>query len=61
LAITAGIWSPRVLDDGLFQWIDWGGQRIWVVGYTSGGAPFGLTEDEYGAPFDTSTEDEKPS
>jgi hypothetical protein len=23
-----------------------------LVGYTSGGAPFGLTEDEYDAPFD---------
>jgi len=23
-------------------WIDWGGELIWVVGYTSGGAPYGL-------------------
>ena len=26
-------------DDG---WIEWGGELIWVVGYTSGGAPYGL-------------------
>ena len=23
-------------------WIEWGGELIWVVGYTSGGAPYGL-------------------
>ena len=39
-------------DDDLFQWMDVGGQRMWVVGYTPGGMPYGLTEDEYDAPFD---------
>ena len=43
---------PPDLDDGLDQWVYVGSQRIWVVGYTSGGAPFGLTEDEHDAPFD---------
>ena len=23
-------------------WIEWGGELIWDVGYTSGGAPYGL-------------------
>ncbi len=43
---------PPDLDDCLDQWVDFGSQRIWVVGYTSGGAPYGLTEDEFDAPFD---------
>jgi hypothetical protein len=43
---------PPDLDDGLDQWVYVGSQRIWVVGYTSGGAPYGLTEDLYDAPFD---------
>jgi hypothetical protein len=24
------------------DWIEWGGELIWVVGFTSGGAPYGL-------------------
>ena len=24
------------------SWIEWGGELIWVVGFTSGGAPYGL-------------------
>jgi hypothetical protein len=36
--------------DDLFQWAVVGTQRIWVVGYTSGGMPYGLTEDEYNNP-----------
>jgi len=24
------------------SWIEWGGELIWVVGYTSGGAPYGV-------------------
>jgi hypothetical protein len=23
-------------------WVEWGGELIWAVGFTSGGAPFGL-------------------
>jgi len=26
--------------------IEWGGRRMFVVGYTSGGAPYGLGEEE---------------
>jgi hypothetical protein len=43
-------------DDGLFEWADVGGQQIWVVGYTPGGMPFGLTEEEYYA----SCDDDRP-
>ena len=31
--------AQRIADDG---WIEWGGELIWVVGFTSGGAPYGL-------------------
>ena len=34
-----GAEAQRSADDG---WIEWGGELIWVVGYTSGGAPYGL-------------------
>jgi len=27
------------VDDG---WVEWGGELIWAVGFTSGGAPYGL-------------------
>ncbi|HEX7186551.1 MAG TPA: phosphotransferase [Thermoanaerobaculia bacterium] len=27
--------------------VEWGGQSIWAVGFTPGGAPYGLTIDEY--------------
>ncbi len=33
-------------EDGLFEWTEWGGQRIWVVDYTPGGAPIGLIDDD---------------
>ena len=26
------------------EWVEWGGERIWAAGFTSGGAPYGLTE-----------------
>ncbi len=29
------------------EWVEWGGERIFTVGYTEGGAPFGLTEPEF--------------
>jgi hypothetical protein len=39
--------QPRDPEDGLLQWEeDLGGQLIWVMGYTSDGAPYGLTKDE---------------
>src|SRR5262245_2491740 len=28
------------------DWVECGGQRIWVAGYTNGGFPYGITEDE---------------
>jgi hypothetical protein len=31
--------AERLADMG---WIEWGGELIWAVGFTSGGAPFGL-------------------
>ena len=31
--------AQRLAED---CWIEWGGELIWVVGYTSGGAPYGL-------------------
>ena len=29
------------------DWVEYGGELIWAVGYTAGGAPYGLTEEEY--------------
>lgn len=38
--------SDRV-DDGLPNgWMEWGGEIMFVVGFTSGGAPYGLRIDE---------------
>ena len=31
--------ARRLADSG---WIEWGGELIWAVGFTSGGAPYGL-------------------
>jgi hypothetical protein len=31
--------AERLADMG---WVEWGGELIWAVGFTSGGAPFGL-------------------
>jgi hypothetical protein len=28
-------------------WVEWGGELIWVVGFTSGGAPYGLRACEF--------------
>jgi hypothetical protein len=28
-------------------WVEWGGELIWAVGFTSGGAPFGLRASEF--------------
>ncbi len=36
--------EPRPEGD---DWIDWGGELIWAAGFTSGGAPYGLTVDEF--------------
>ncbi len=34
----------RLADEG---WVEWGGELIWAVGFTSGGAPFGLRVPEF--------------
>jgi hypothetical protein len=31
------------------DWIEWGGELIWAAGFTSGGAPYGLTLDQFRA------------
>ena len=36
LGLTA---AERLADSG---WIEWGAELIWVAGFTSGGAPYGL-------------------
>jgi len=28
-------------------WVDWGGELIWAVGFTSGGAPYGLRVSDF--------------
>ena len=28
-------------------WVEWGGELIWAVGLTSGGAPFGLRVSDF--------------
>jgi aminoglycoside phosphotransferase (APT) family kinase protein len=29
------------------DWVEWGGQLIWAAGFTSGGAPYGLSVEEW--------------
>jgi len=29
------------------DWMEWGGQLLWVAGWTSGGSPYGLTVEEW--------------
>ena len=44
--------------------VTWGGQRLYVVGHTAGGAPYGVTEEEwnrddvvvYGPPWELARE-----
>jgi len=36
--------AERLAGEG---WLEWGGDLIWVVGYTSGDAPFGLRPSEF--------------
>ena len=31
-------------EDG---WVEWGGELIWAVGFTSGGAPYGLRVSDF--------------
>ncbi|MGO9792813.1 MAG: hypothetical protein ACLP8S_25825 [Solirubrobacteraceae bacterium] len=34
--------AQRLAEFGWVDWVDWGGELIWAVGFTSGGAPYGL-------------------
>lgn len=36
--------AQRLADIG---WVDWGGELIWAVGFTSGGAPYGLRVSDF--------------
>jgi len=36
--------EPLPPKDG---WVPWGGQEVWAVGETSGGAPYGLAREEF--------------
>ena len=38
--------ARRLADDG---WVEWGGELIWAVGFTSGGAPYGLRVSDFDA------------
>src|SRR3954471_1466442 len=31
------------------EWVEWGGELIWAAGFTAGGAPYGLTMDQFRA------------
>ena len=43
------------LGDPTSEWMDVGGRRMFVVGFTSGGAPYGCYEDEFDAVGDYSS------
>ena len=36
--------AQRLADDG---WVEWGGELIWAVGFTPGGAPYGLRVSDF--------------
>jgi hypothetical protein len=36
-------------DDGLCEWVDYGDARMFVVGYTAGGVPYGWVEGTDGS------------
>ncbi|HSB69848.1 MAG TPA: hypothetical protein VLT62_10985 [Candidatus Methylomirabilis sp.] len=36
--------EPLPPEDG---WVSWGDQEVWAVGETSGGAPYGLTREDF--------------
>lgn len=41
--------AGQIEADGLAGdgWVEWGGQLIWAVGFTEGGAPFGLGVSDF--------------
>jgi hypothetical protein len=54
--------SPREPNahDGLSDWVTYGDTRIFVVGYTSGGAPYGWIEGVDGASLDEDDDSPQP-
>lgn len=36
--------AQRLANNG---WVEWGGELIWAVGFTSGGAPYGLRVSDF--------------
>jgi hypothetical protein len=37
-----------VIDDGLpFDWMEWGGEIMFVAGFTAGGAPYGIRVEDF--------------
>lgn len=41
-SVTSSSNGPRRSGLADAGWIEWGGELIWVAGFTSGGAPYGL-------------------
>ena len=41
--------APEIVADGFVDdgWLEWGGELIWAVGFTEGGAPFGLRVSDF--------------
>jgi hypothetical protein len=43
-------WSDRPGDEPSLsgeEWVEYGGELIWAVDFTAGGAPIGLTSEEF--------------
>lgn len=36
--------ARRLADNG---WVEWGGELVWAVGFTPGGAPYGLRVSDF--------------
>ena len=47
-------------DDGLCDWVDYGDARMFVVGYTQGGAPYGWIEGTDGSWLDEDNDHPPP-
>ena len=43
-----------------YGWVDYGGERIWAVGFTEGGAPYGLTAEQYERAIDADKRERLP-
>jgi len=47
-----------VADPWPSDWVVWGGAEMFVIGYTEGGAPYGLTREEYERSWEEDEDDE---